>query len=723
MADFSLGISKIYQFIGNDVQRMDLDGNGQIIEAECRYFLKDNINQGNIFLENGENVNDLISAFWKKINSNRAGKSIVSLDSKEIDAMNKRIELYEKFEEYFDNNIITQLSSNKYITDSDSREQWIKSVKESLLNYVDKFIQRGGTADKLEAYLNGQLENSFYEDPTRKNLAKLAMNKTTANIYAQNYIKEQIGDVGREFSDLQKMIDKLITTEIGDTEMTDSVIEKVKFLVDDYLATASGYYEFSDKEKKEALNEYQAYVLTNKLQEVMKEIEKDEDYADNKELYDSAITKYINDLVSNAKKGDFNELIKLDYNTIINSAEFQEIKAQIANNKIIALRQEVISYCKTQYSKGGGYKDAVDKVFGSQYEDVINSLEYDELNKKYKELQELIGKIVSVPDNSNSIYNSIPDAVKTGSSKFTFYVDKSGAPVFVIYDEAKYDGVFDNTNQKNTGLQERFNKVKTSLENGYSESITALDLTSEEKTNLFNAALFMTLSDNSKYYDAQNIDGIIQSLIKNYTSLLQKVASSENLRKYITNYAQNSYLAGTTTGLANDKGMADDMKGFRLKDEFGLQDNSTDGSDDMIGLNGSNNTTVDATVSTSSYSGIIIHLSGGSGKDDKVANDTMDKMVKKYVDTYSGIIEGNRIFELFKEAQEKAINKLKAAVNAPDPDKNPMAGLEVYAYGDYGKTKNASNTVNGDLCSVASLMIQIEVEMELLIAKEIAGIS
>lgn len=330
MTDINVGISKIYQFIKNDIYQMDLDGNGEINEAEAKYFLKDIMNKGNISLDDGDNPNDIISAFWKKINTNRAGKSIVKLDNNEIDSMNQKIEIYEKFENYFDNNIITKLSSNKYITDSESREKWIKSVKESLLNSVDQFITKGGKPEQLESFLNGQLDNKYYADPTRKNVAQLAMNKTTANIYAQKYIQEQLGDIGATFSDLQKLIDDLVTKEIGDGDMTDEVISKTKAVVDDYLAQASGNYEFSDKEKKQALTEYQGYTLNNQLTEVLKGVEKEEGYAENKELYDGTVKSYVEKMLSETNKGGYNDALKLKYTDIINSAEFKEVKDKIA---------------------------------------------------------------------------------------------------------------------------------------------------------------------------------------------------------------------------------------------------------------------------------------------------------------------------------------------------------------------------------------------------------
>ena len=331
MTDINVGISKIYQFIKNDIYQMDLDGNGEINEAEAKYFLKDSMNKGNISLDDGDNPNDIISAFWKKINTNRAGKSIVKLDNNELDSLNQKIEMYEKFENYFDNNIITKLNSNKYITDSESREKWIKSVKESLLNSVDQFITKGGKPEQLESFLNGQLDNKYYADPTRKNVAQLAMNKTTANIYAQKYIQEQLGDIGATFSDLQKLIDDLVTKEIGDGDMTDDVISKTKAVVDDYLAQASGNYEFSDKEKKQALTEYQGYTLKNQLTEVLKGVEKEEGYAENKELYDGAVTSYIDSLVSGSLKGDYNKNFALSYDDILNSTEFKDVKKKIAD--------------------------------------------------------------------------------------------------------------------------------------------------------------------------------------------------------------------------------------------------------------------------------------------------------------------------------------------------------------------------------------------------------
>ena len=57
-----------------------------------------------------------------------------------------------------------------------------------------------------------------------------------------------------------------------------------------------------------------------------------------------------------------------------------------------------------------------------------------------------------------------------------------------------------------------------------------------------------------------------------------------------------------------------------------------------------------------------------SAKNPLTFNKFLEDLVKKYVEKYGHVIDKNRIFELFKMAQRTAIDKLKKAIAAGDPD-------------------------------------------------------
>ena len=720
------GISSIYLFIAqkpNWQEEMDINSDGKIIQAECRYYLKENV--ANIHLEDGEQLNDIINKFWKSINSNKTGESLTILDSSEIDKLNERIEYYEEFEKFF-KSVLAEFGGSDYNEIAGKyRETWIESVRTSLLNHLEGFISKGGKAEDVSKFLNGELDDNYYADPTRKNLKKLAMNMTTANAYRQMYLDQNEATKGHEFKDLEEKIDYYIQTLGDDVSVTD-IKAAVKKIVDDYVATSLPSWKCPEEEQYLPLNEIQALTLRTRLQSVIDAGKSTiSEYEQYKELYDAAFEEYITNVLASATRGTYVELLTKTFSQIVESPEFEEIKKKVEEikkqeeaKKLAELQKTVISYCKTQAARGDDYADCVTEVFGESYEDKIKAYEdLQALQDDYTKLQELIGNVKTFEEKTAEIINSLPASVTSGSQKFTFYVDKGGNIQFIIYDKAGDDGIFSKDNEKNSGLNKRFEDVKGIIESKFADDYKKINLTEAEKKNLFNAALFLTLTDTSvvgSFYNTTSVENVMKAFVNNYAALLKKVIKNEKAREYITKYAENSYLAGTTTMLGNDSGVSSDMKGFKLKD-FGIDNDATQGKDDMISLSGE----TEITLSTSEASGTIIHLSTGSSGDDNAANNAMDNMAKKYVEKYGNVIDKNRIFELFKMAQRTAIDKLKKAIAAGDPDDNPMENLQVYAYGDYGGKKSSSNTVCDGLCSIASLLIQIELEMERLIGIEI----
>ena len=94
-----------------------------------------------------------------------------------------------------------------------------------------------------------------------------------------------------------------------------------------------------------------------------------------------------------------------------------------------------------------------------------------------------------------------------------------------------------------------------------------------------------------------------------------------------------------------------------------------------------------------------------------------------YINKYDDYISGNRIIQLFKQAQETAIRNMGTILYV-----DSATGAQVYGYGECrgnGKTDNADSykTIDGQkLYSVNTLLINITYEMEKLISKELLGV-
>ena len=338
----STGINSIYLFIAqnpNWQQEMDINGDGKIIQAECRYYLKENA--GMIQLEKDsqgkevETLNDVINRFWKSINSNTKGSSVATLDEKEITKLNQRLEYYENFEEFF-KTVTAEFGGTDYnFIGGDYRTKWIESVKASLLNSLEGFISKGGKPEDVAKFLNGEMDDNYYDDPTRKNLKQLAMNMTTANAYARICLDQNEAMRGHEFKDLESKIDYYIQT-LGDNVSVSEIKSAVEKIVDDYVATSFSSWQCPDEEKDLPLNEIQAYTLKKHLTEIMEEIKKKPEYKEYQELYDSAIAEFIENTIKKANRGNYVELLKMTYSEAEQSAEFSEVLEKIEEAKAAA---------------------------------------------------------------------------------------------------------------------------------------------------------------------------------------------------------------------------------------------------------------------------------------------------------------------------------------------------------------------------------------------------
>ena len=373
----STDVSRVYQFLAKfgDWQSVaDTNSDGAILKAEFRTFMEDN------FEWNGEDAsaqNDLINDFWKKIDTKQSGgikgTRLVNknaLDSSELEAMDKKIALYEIL-----NNFTSNLSAPSVVSDS---ANWKKSVSAGLAALVDKYT---GSEEELLAYLEEQ--------------SPLIESKATADYCANEYLNSEMAsivkDYGYAYADdttLQGMIDTYIQNISGEADANE-IQQTVINIIDAYLATAGlkednafdlSQYGYSTSSTS-ALNDLQKSVLTKNLTSALQEGDLKEDYENNTDLFTTAIESYIGSL----KFGDFETVSADVLNSFKASDEYNGVKNTIQTNELF---------------ESDELKNAIASAISQEFADRVSGLMKGEL-EIYDTIKEEIATQVQNGDFSN----------------------------------------------------------------------------------------------------------------------------------------------------------------------------------------------------------------------------------------------------------------------------------------------------------------------------------
>ena len=324
-------ISRVYQFLakqGNWVSEADANGDGVIIKTEFRNFMEENFEWDGT--PSDSEKNDLINTFWNTIDTNQGGKisgtnlrNKNALDSKEIDNMSNRIEMYEILNTYTSSITVPSVVSD--ITG------WKKSVSEGLGAIVEQYIKDGGKAENLESYLAEK--------------SPAVEQKTTADYCANEYLKNEMADFIKEYeysyaddSSLQSIIDSYVQNIPAD-ESFDDIKDTVISIIDSYLATAGLKDEKNciDLSKfgyvvndNSMLNDLQKSIVKKKLESALEDVKNREDYEANASLYDTTISNYINEILSNSRMGDFEEIQDYGIEEFESSESFETLVKTIS---------------------------------------------------------------------------------------------------------------------------------------------------------------------------------------------------------------------------------------------------------------------------------------------------------------------------------------------------------------------------------------------------------
>lgn len=299
-------VSRVYQFLanlGDWKTKADKNSDGTIIKSEFSSFMEENYDWDGETTDAGKN--DLINSFWKTIDTNQSGKlsgtrfkNKNALDSKEINAMQDRIAIYEKLNEY-----VADIQAPNEISD---KAGWKKSISASLANTTETLIKQGVTADTLAEELDKIIEN--------------VKNKTTADYCANEYLNTSMKDVVKQYgyayaddATLKGIIDNFVNNLPEDSDSA-SIKQTVEEIVDAYMATATGngsedvsileQYGYTPSNDT-AMNDLQKSIVKTKLTEALADLKNEADYKNNSALYDTAINEYIEAMLKDKTYGDY----------------------------------------------------------------------------------------------------------------------------------------------------------------------------------------------------------------------------------------------------------------------------------------------------------------------------------------------------------------------------------------------------------------------------------
>lgn len=747
------GIARVYQFLSDygDKWKEDADSgkkDGVINSSELYGFLLKNVDGWNG--ENKYDTNDIITNFWKSIDTNVRGKMINGysnsghLDNNEIANMEKNLQITKVIREYVYDK--SKISFNDLNLDAKYEEQFLDSMQASLLNKAKahfasaQYDENNQTAfnTDVKAYLDTVKADSYRI--TAADYYKLQAIENAGKEYGYNASKDEKLDriiesyittiknnTSVDFTEVKTAIDTLVNDYLSTAGLGNSTIDGSKTTFRNVNGQVANYATAKDRlahfgyRANGALNDLQVKVLTKDLTDKIKEKigESDLNNPQYKDAIKTAIENFINEKIASDK--DFNT-IKGKIDTY--ATEFATNKMSIIKSdaELLQLRNDTISYLDGIVAGGNSEKiAAVHEQFGNDYNTAILSMDKATINTKRTALDAKLATIkdpVVITDKSSEIKEQCKD-ILTGNYRMTFYMNNDGIIKFVNYDGSQ-DGIRRGAFSKagNSKLNEGFNSIQQKLETTYAGELKSLNFDATEMRNLFQAALFMTVSDESvlySQYNEQDVKQVVNALIDNYSKLLQKLASdtSDNTMNYIKNYHTMSIVAGRTPAGTNYSGSdsrnSDVSRGM---DDY-YMDDTTQGDDDAIAIN----KTSAYDFSYAGVSGQILHITTGNTWDDYQVNKGLDTMLQHYIGRYSKCLEPAKILSLFKAAEETAFRKISALTDPTKP-----AGTSLYGYGENKEGQGSDNfdTYYGnDLYNCGSVLLEVMYEMEVLIGREI----
>ena len=296
-----VNIQKLYQFIASFNKNGETwvnyaDGyggakkDGTIIKSEFRAFVNGEFQNWN-GNEGGTLTDDLISDFWKKIDTNISAnkingtklRNLNALDKNEMASMEKTLAAYVQLDEFVSNNV---KAPAVLLT---TGAKWKNDVTSELSVLVEQYIKNGYQGD-----LNTILSEALPEIATRNTAEYCALEyqQTLKNGVLAGYPDYDIsGD-----STLTALLSRFLKEQVTAETTPEEIKKGVKAIIDAYLATA-GLGNGSDYDlsqlgfDKDALNGAQVAVITQNIKNAVKDDAKN--YEGFEEYFNEAVQKFI----------------------------------------------------------------------------------------------------------------------------------------------------------------------------------------------------------------------------------------------------------------------------------------------------------------------------------------------------------------------------------------------------------------------------------------------
>ena len=543
MSDVS-DISKVYLFLSqrNDwVSEADTNGDGTIIKYEFSKFMKGNYD----FTDVSENdQNELINKFWAKFDTNRSGKVFNNsklfnknaLDSNEIDALNKKVEVFEALNKY-----VSGLVAPNCV----DAAKWKSSVSESLTNYAEEFVNQGKNASDLTAYLDS--------------IKGLVSNKTTANLYAQNYAKQATASLTRQYgynvdgdTQLQGIISNYVLSLNG-TESVEDIIAGVRETIDNYISTgnigtvinSNKYGETNNSEQVGDLNDIQKSIARTKIKE----------YADT--LYDTTFDSLFGDLSFSSE--DVKKEFKATLSSLIDSA-IENFINKMSQSDFSNLEEVIKSFNPADYVTDDMKTEVFSKYYSQKTDDTFNQLA-NELAKgvtaaRANEISSELGidlynsNVGEFKLDAKTIRTLLKDLSSASQEFINTFIQSGKSP-------DKFDTEFKDfiSNYLFESSADVVNEALTDVTKDF--FIMDSKLASYKETCINAVASVIALGDNlklgSKKITSENYKEVIEAytdgddLMDDMKTMLGSIDTSVRINKYIEQAKENIKTANNTT--------------------------------------------------------------------------------------------------------------------------------------------------------------------------------
>ena len=345
-------LSKIYSFIGklgaNWDQAIDQDAthgnkNGVLQKSELRSYLKGNVQEWS-----GEesNVDDLINKFWESIdtnisasdknkittNDNRQISNVNALSQDEVKAMENKVLLYEKVNEFTSNNDILNSYVNYGITEPAAISAWQSIVKAALDTAITNFVNNEGDVNTLETTIVAEVA----DDITRAN-------ETAWDIQLKNDAAVKNAILNYDNAEKSAILNELYAQVAGGEYNHYNEIVVIK---DAYLATKNA----ENTEEANSLNKLQTaelkHVITEQIEEGLAS-EYGQDYAIAKAMFAGQISSFISTQVSATTTQNYKT-------NVTKTTYWDELKAQLETNGAIEefeKKKEIMTFLSDNASK------------------------------------------------------------------------------------------------------------------------------------------------------------------------------------------------------------------------------------------------------------------------------------------------------------------------------------------------------------------------------------